>query len=275
MKLAQVVACSLFALAVGCSNPRTQPLPDDLKQAGSDAKFQAVTQKLSAEDRELLAKYIKTKIGEQDFADTIARNGGPPAPSATHVKTVGEAIETQKRWDVESKVASEKNKATEKAYALLPKAQAAFCKAVNSYQEEYREAKAEKQNQLKLSQLRGERKQDIQEAFSENNDGVVGWLGTITRLRTDGDGKASVQVTLSCEKPIKLSTTGHIPPTSPVYKTLASLDKGKHVAVSGRFFPSEQDAIQELSLTEGGSMMEPEFRFEFSAAAVADRPKAD
>ena len=145
-----------------------------------------------------------------------------------------------------------------------------YIRTVNRYQEKYKTAKDEGQNEVKLSQLRNDRKNAIMQALSEQTGGAGGWLGTLTRLQTGGDGAASLQVTMACALPIMLSNTGAlIPRESPLYARLANFDKGKKVLFSGRFFPGEQDALAELSFTEGGSMTSPEFRFEFTEIAAA------
>ena len=56
-----------------------------------------------------------------------------------------------------------------------------------------------------------------------------------------------------------------ISPESPVYEQVSRLAIGTTVVFSGSFLSSEMDYVEEASVTEEGSMMEPELIFRFEA----------
>ena len=58
---------------------------------------------------------------------------------------------------------------------------------------------------------------------------------------------------------------------SQLYEQLSRLSVGQRVIVSGRFRSSDQDYLREASLTEAGSMNEPEFLFAFASVRTPDR----
>lgn len=257
MKVTQLVACLLLSVVVGCSNPRNQPLPEDLTQADSDPKFQAAVQKLPEEDRKLLNTFVRFHVEHHK------------KPTE---RTIGEAVAATKALVDELNAEADRLHASDAFYEKLPKNEAAFCRAVNRYQDEYAKRKAAGANQLQLSALRSERKTAIEQALTENPGGVLGWIGTIKKLRTDGSGDASVAVALSCEKPVVLANVAKIPKTATVYAVFAKMNVGDPIAVTGRFFPGgSDDPFHELSMTEQGSMVSPEFHFEFTEAASVEK----
>ena len=99
------------------------------------------------------------------------------------------------------------------------------------------------------------------------------WIGTVYQMDTISDGsKAWLRVQI--ENHIMLTTlksewtdTGInslIPWRTDLHRELLSLKTGDWVIFSGKFFPSKEDGIMEISLTMHGSMTDPEFLFKFS-----------
>jgi hypothetical protein len=58
-------------------------------------------------------------------------------------------------------------------------------------------------------------------------------------------------------------------PSSNVFRQALSLSKGQRILFSGSFLPSETDCVQEISLTQEGSMTDPEFLFHFTDVQAA------
>jgi hypothetical protein len=101
---------------------------------------------------------------------------------------------------------------------------------------------------------------------------VSNWVGRVSKLSTNGDGKGVLEVQIDKDIVIKtwnnaVSDVGDntlIDPASPLFKKASSLTEGKQVVFSGTFRPSSTDCVKEGSLTMNGSLMEPEFIFRFS-----------
>ena len=53
-------------------------------------------------------------------------------------------------------------------------------------------------------------------------------------------------------------------PGSAVFDQLLKMKAGDDIIFSGSFVPSDDDCVQELSLTQQGSMTDPEFVFRFT-----------
>jgi hypothetical protein len=60
-----------------------------------------------------------------------------------------------------------------------------------------------------------------------------------------------------------------IPVNTPLFNAISDLKEGISVKVSGQFVAGEQDYIGEQSLTENGSMTEPEFSVHFTKVEKA------
>jgi hypothetical protein len=144
--------------------------------------------------------------------------------------------------------------------------EATFIAATQMYMEPYRNAK----NELQKSALRKERAQELKAALGGKLE-VVNWTGVLTDLSTNSDGDAYITVEIARGVSIRtwnnsLSDKGDrtlIKFGSSLFKALAEMEEGTRVHFSGSFFPG-QDFVKEMSLTESGSMSEPEFLFRFS-----------
>jgi hypothetical protein len=154
----------------------------------------------------------------------------------------------------------------------LPQDQKAFCNAVNGFISQYDAAP----NELKRSAVRVARKQKLQELLTSLQ--FDGWLGELTEMGTTSDGSAYVTVKLE-GNPIVIRTWNNglsdisdktlIPVNSPLFNAISDLKKGVRVKVGGQFVAGEQDYIREQSLTEKGSMTEPEFSVHFTMVEKA------
>jgi TonB family protein len=101
---------------------------------------------------------------------------------------------------------------------------------------------------------------------------VSGWVGRISLLESNGDGKGVLNISLADSITVKTwnndfsDIEGHtlIDPTSPLCATVSQMHKGDQVTFSGTFLGSDLDCVRETSLTLDGSMSDPEFVFRFA-----------
>jgi hypothetical protein len=105
--------------------------------------------------------------------------------------------------------------------------------------------------------------------------GVQDWRGEINTLSSNSDGKGVVEIAIGPGAYIK--TWGNalsdvedhtlIEPNSSLFQILSQMNKGDRVRFSGTFIPNNSDCVRESSLTQKGSMTQPEFIFRFSAVS--------
>lgn len=126
------------------------------------------------------------------------------------------------------------------------------------------------ENQLKLTNIRKQRKAELKKLFKNRN--VSNWKGKITSLTTGSDQKAYVEIKLYGSRNITIENNvllgEGIPGNTETYNNLAELKVGDFVNFSGRFMYDSlenKDYLDEWSSTEYGSMEEPEFRFIFKS----------
>jgi len=153
------------------------------------------------------------------------------------------------------------------AEIVLPVEQQQFVGVVVPFVKQYEAAP----NELKKSALRSERRKALASALQTFE--FTDWVGTIVTMETTSEGKAHLAIKLqSC--PIKIQNWNNelsdlgsntlIAKGSDLFNAVADLAEGKVVKVSGTFRKGAKDHIEEQSLTEDGSMTEPEFTVKFS-----------
>lgn len=152
----------------------------------------------------------------------------------------------------------------------IPQVQADFIAAVNSAMGLYEQAP----NELKKSAVRTNRSNAIAAAM-KNNRNINGWVGKITELKTNSEGKAFIAIRLiGSQSEILVKTWNNglsdigsntlISQESPLFSTIADMSEGQAVEFSGTF-DSGKDFINESSISESGSMQDPEFIFKFKS----------
>jgi len=154
----------------------------------------------------------------------------------------------------------------------LPQDQKTFCDAVTSFIAQYNAAP----NELKKSAVRAARKQKLQEVIPSLQ--FDGWIGELTDMGTVSDGSAYIAVKLA-GSPLSIQTWNNgmsdlndktlIPVNTPLFNAISDFKKGAQVKISGQFVTSDQDFIGEQSVTENGSMTEPEFTAHFTKVEKA------
>ena len=158
----------------------------------------------------------------------------------------------------------------------LPASQRAFCDAVKIAADNYQEAQSAGANELKLSKFRTTRRSAVTAAVK--GGAFKDWLGTVDGLQTTGDGKAILSIKLQCEGDVKISTWNNamsdvmdntlIPQSSALYDAISELGEGAKAKVSGKFTAGDVDGFRESSLTEMGSMTDPDYKVRFSAISA-------
>ncbi len=172
-------------------------------------------------------------------------------------------------------VASQDNKGTKTSKSKevqslnIPETQKAFIQAVTSLISEYNAAP----NELKKSAVRQKRKKAIKQALNSNYK-IVNWVGTLKDMATTSERNAYVSIQpVGCNFRVQtwnneisdvLSTKTLIPESSPLYKKVAELSEGDKVTFSGSFVSGDDDFVGEQSMTEDGSMTDPEFTVVFN-----------
>jgi hypothetical protein len=145
----------------------------------------------------------------------------------------------------------------------------AFCTIVREFAQQYRSLSERDGNELRLAELRSARAEALRQAMGTTQ--ISSWTATLTKPRTTGDGDAVVQVRLPCGATLKtwnnaMTDAGSgtlIAHDSPLYGTLAKLHEDQLVVIDGHLFQGARDGFTELSFTEPGSMLHPEFLFRF------------
>ncbi|TVQ86771.1 MAG: hypothetical protein EA397_19610 [Deltaproteobacteria bacterium] len=153
---------------------------------------------------------------------------------------------------------------------LTPDDQRAFCQVIDEYAERYRAA----ENDLQRGRVRTQRGEALRGALDEGK--VARWTGHVKRLTTTNQGNVSIQITLPCERSVRLGTAEGelvdqvraergadtlIPHDAPIYDQLATLNRGDWMYFSGELIPHERDGFEDASFTEAGTMTGPYFLF--------------
>ena len=142
--------------------------------------------------------------------------------------------------------------------------QAEFCKINKKYIDLSRKTTKE----LKLQLYKRKRKKEL----SNFNFEFKNWEGKIEEIDSVGDEYAYVSISVCKNVTIKTwnnefsdmmnKTLIHI--DSEIYEILLDLEKGNSVITSGSFTESDSDYFQEGSITNSGSLSEPEYLVHFS-----------
>jgi hypothetical protein len=145
----------------------------------------------------------------------------------------------------------------------------AFVSLITSFQGRYRGAP----NEFQQSTLRRERAAELARILPGRS--IERWIGKVSSMSTTRSGGGTLAV-----NPLEyrsgtwsagmLSNGTSIPSGSPLYQEISGLSVGQKVIFDGAFGSGKVDYLDETSLTELGSMTDPEFVFEFTAVRPAD-----
>lgn len=156
---------------------------------------------------------------------------------------------------------------------LMPAAQSAFEKARISRFNSYKSAP----NEIKKSQVFNEANEETVRIALENHERMDGWIAKLNTIETSQGG---LDVTVKMESPLKSTyrsetTLGFgITKKDPVYNQIGELKEGDLVRFSGTLVRNpmtlkDPKPIFERSLTEEGSLEEPEYVVKISAISKA------
>ena len=209
---------------------------------------------------------IRSQLGLQEKArqDSLAR---------------AEAAEISRRQELQREAAPAKhelaavttpaNAETSQALHAMPEFEKQFIAAVENARSVYKSGA----NDMAKGAARPLRAKELCALL--RSPSISNWVGRVSKLSTNGDGKGVLEVQIDKDTVIKtwnnaVSDAGDntlIDPTSPLFSKASALAEGKQVIFSGSFRPSSTDCVKEGSLTMHGSLMEPEFIFRFSDVA--------
>jgi hypothetical protein len=112
---------------------------------------------------------------------------------------------------------------------------------------------------------------------------ATNWRGSVGRIDPDNFpdffGRKTAHIVIQLTSHVSVSTPAapllNNPATmveagSPIYATAATLPHGQSVVFSGQFFPDGDNCLQENSLTEDGSMSDPQFKIHLTALGRVD-----
>ncbi len=146
-----------------------------------------------------------------------------------------------------------------------PADEVGFVGAVTQYVEPYKEAP----NAIKKSTLRRERAAAVRAAL-RGSRAFFRWVGTLHKVGTNSDGDAHVEILIPAQPTgVVLKTWNNslsdggshtlIKPSDPLYAAVGDMKQGDVVEVSGKLLADDRDFVKEASMSERGSMTEPEF----------------
>ena len=138
-------------------------------------------------------------------------------------------------------------------------------------------SKKDEGNHFAMTNLRTDRKNNLQKLFG-NSLAINNWEGEVTLIDNSGifnDENDDIVLHITpIETNVTLETWNNsisdennktlIKRNSSLANTLRTLKIGDIVTFSGDFFSDETDFLKETSITENGSMTEPEFLFRFT-----------
>lgn len=148
-----------------------------------------------------------------------------------------------------------------------PRDEAALVAAVASARQQY----ASGPNEMAKGAARPARAKALCAAVPSKT--ATGWIGKVASLSTNGDGKGVLNVKIGPDTYVQTVNNSFsdilnkslIEPSSPLFQIATALHEGQLIKFSGKFFPSQADCLQELSMSLSGSIQEPEFTFAFSS----------
>lgn len=160
--------------------------------------------------------------------------------------------------------------------APLPVDEAQFISTLASFKEHYHAAS----NEFLRSTVRRERAAALERILRGRL--VDGWIGSVSSMTTTGDGSGVLSIRPPGYDWITVGTWNNslsdigsgtlIPAGSPLYEQVSHLSVGGKVTFAGTFGSGDLDYLKESSMTEAGSMDDPEFVFTFASVRAASAP---
>ncbi|WP_310559472.1 hypothetical protein [Flavobacterium sp.] len=229
-------------------------------------------------------EYIKayeslSRVSQDDknYSDAISKiNEIKPIVDSLKIVEENEKIAKENAEKAENEIKNSEKTAKENKEKIrdnpslaFPKTQQDFLSVLQSTENEYKE----QPNELKKSAVKTKRGNLIKNALG-NTRNFVEWIGIVRNMETTSKGKAIFEVELEGTGVTIMTMNNEfsdlfgntlIDQKNPLYNIIAELKKGDKVRVSGEFVESpENDYVYELSMTESGSMKNPDFIVKFN-----------
>lgn len=152
-----------------------------------------------------------------------------------------------------------------------PSDEQAFVSAVQAARSVYRAGS----NEMASGAARPARAQAICRLLAQSQNGersVANWIGRIDKLSSTNSGAGVLSVEIGPDVTLSTLTMDIVDrgdrstlvPNSPAFTAVAQQKAGDMISFSGSFFPSDDDCVEELSVTQEGSMEQPAFEFRFA-----------
>lgn len=152
------------------------------------------------------------------------------------------------------------------------KQQTAFAGIIDRSRSEFTAA----QNDLAKGAFRQSRADELCQLLK--NRSVSNWVGFLSELSSNSDGLGVITIDIGGGTEVKtwnndFSDIGDktmLRSSDPVFKAVINMKIGQPVVFSGKFMKGDADCIAEGSLTQSGSMENPEFIMRFTSLKAAD-----
>lgn len=159
----------------------------------------------------------------------------------------------------------------------MPDRQQQFIDILDDFAARYSQAP----NEMAQGALRPQRAKAICSLMNRDWQ-VRGWLGKVKKMSSNNEGKGVIEISISPRISVKtwnnaLSDIGNhtlLEPGSLPHTQAVQLRPGQNVEFSGTFLLGDKDCLRELSLTQRGSMSEPEWIFRFQTMTPRTAPGA-
>lgn len=203
------------------------------------------------------------KPDNENYNDAVAKMEEiRPIVDSLNALAVNQKMEEKESRDREKEIAKNPSLA-------FPQMQQNFLNVINDYKKMYEDAP----NELKKSALRTERGIKLKEILN-NSRKFDSWFGTVTEMRTTSKGNAHFAIEIDGTS-ISMGTMNSelsdlmdkslITQNNPLFNVISELKEGDKVLISGEFLDSsKKDFVLEASLTEEGSMKNPDFLVKFT-----------
>jgi hypothetical protein len=160
------------------------------------------------------------------------------------------------------------------AQGAMPERQRQFVDIIDNFAARY----GQTPNEMAQGALRPQRANAICSLMSRDTS-VRAWIGKVKKMSSNNEGKGVLEISISPSASVKtwnnaLSDIGDhtlLEPGSPLHTQAVDLRPGQSVEFSGTFLAGNKDCFGESSITQRGSMSEPEWLFRFQTIT----PKAD
>lgn len=199
--------------------------------------------------------------GETTVVEDEGRESADTATEQEGSAAVAEAVEDTV---AEAEVSS--------AYGTYPADQADFIARVEAARNEIESASTDLQESAALRQ----RDRDLA-ALLGSGLAVEGWVGTISEVGANGEGKAYVEVEIASNTRVGTWNNAFsdvfdntlIAEDSPMFDNLLELEEGDQVVFSGSFFRGSDTALEGKNVTETFYGYDPKFLFTFTSIQAA------